>query len=85
MLWLLPQEALTSVLGGRLRKAVPWLRRLVSGFSPRRAGLVTESVHVRFVVGEVALGQLNLRGTVFDFRCQYHSTLDLHTHISHKG
>jgi hypothetical protein len=33
---------------------VPWLRRLVVGLSPRRPG----SLHVRFVVDRVALGQV---------------------------
>jgi hypothetical protein len=44
---------------------VPWLRRLVAGFSPRRPGIVTESVRVGFVVYQVALGQVFLR--VFRF------------------
>jgi len=36
---------------------LPWLRRLVAGLSLRMSG----SVHVRFVVGRVALGQVFLR------------------------
>jgi hypothetical protein len=37
--------------------AVPWLRRLVTGLSPRRPGFDPGSVHVGFVVDKVALGQ----------------------------
>jgi hypothetical protein len=40
-----------------LDMAVPWLRRLVAGLSPRRPA----SVHVGFVVDKVALGQVFLR------------------------
>jgi hypothetical protein len=40
-----------------LQKAVPWLRQLVAGLSPRRPGFDHGSVHVRFVVDKVALGQ----------------------------
>jgi hypothetical protein len=41
--------------------AVPWLRRLVTGLSPRRPGFDPGSVHVGFVVDKVALGQAFLR------------------------
>jgi hypothetical protein len=41
-----------------LTKAVPWLRRLVAGLSPRRLGFDPGSVHVGFVVDIVALGQV---------------------------
>jgi hypothetical protein len=41
--------------------AVPWLRRLVAGLSPRRSGFAPVSVHVGFVVDKVALGQVFLR------------------------
>jgi hypothetical protein len=37
--------------------AVPWLRRLVAGLSPRRPGFDPASVHVGFVVDKVALRQ----------------------------
>jgi hypothetical protein len=37
---------------------VPWLRRFVAGFSPRRAGFDPGSVHVGFVVDKVTLGQV---------------------------
>jgi hypothetical protein len=38
--------------------AVPWLRRLVAGLSPRRPGFDPGSVHVGFVVDKVALGHV---------------------------
>jgi hypothetical protein len=38
-----------------------WLRRLVAGLSPRRAGFTPLSVHVGFVLDIVALGQVFLR------------------------
>jgi hypothetical protein len=38
-------------------RAVPWLRRLVAGLSPRRPGFDLRSVHVGFVVDKVALGR----------------------------
>jgi hypothetical protein len=42
-------------------KAVPWLRRLVAGLSPRRPGFDPKSVQVGYVVDKVALGQVFLR------------------------
>jgi hypothetical protein len=36
---------------------VPWLRRLVAGFPPRRPGFETRSGHVEFVVDKVAVGR----------------------------
>jgi hypothetical protein len=41
--------------------AVPWLRRLVAGLSPRRPGFDPGSVHLGFVVDKVVLGQVLLR------------------------
>jgi hypothetical protein len=41
--------------------AVPWLRRLVTGLSPRRPGFAPGSVHVGFVVDKIALRQVFLR------------------------
>jgi hypothetical protein len=38
--------------------AVPWLRSLVTGLSPRRTGFAPGSVQVGFVVDTVALGQV---------------------------
>jgi hypothetical protein len=47
-------------------RAVPWLRRLAASLSPRRPRFDPGSVHVGFVMGKVALGQV--------FPCQFHST-----------
>jgi hypothetical protein len=44
-----------------LLKAVPYLRRLVAGFSPRMPGFAPRAAHVGFVVDKVALGQIFLR------------------------
>jgi hypothetical protein len=44
-----------------LIRAVPWLRRLFAGLSPRRPGFRPGSVHVGFVVDKVTLGQVFLR------------------------
>jgi hypothetical protein len=46
--------------------AVHWPSRLVAGLSPRRPGLDPRSVHVRFVIGRVALWQVLLRVLCFD-------------------
>ena len=40
--------------------AMLWLGLLVATISPRRSGLNPGSVHVRFVVDELALGQVPL-------------------------
>jgi hypothetical protein len=45
-------------LGKTVERAVPWLRRLVTVLSRRRPGFDPESVHVGFVVDNVALGQV---------------------------
>jgi hypothetical protein len=39
-------------------RAVPWLRSLVAGLSPRRPGFVSGSIHEGFVVDKVAVGVL---------------------------
>jgi hypothetical protein len=39
-------------------KTVPWFRRLVAGLSPWKPGFDPGSVHVGFVVDNVALGQV---------------------------
>jgi hypothetical protein len=39
-------------------KAVPWLRQLVAGLSPRRPGFDPGSFNVGFVVDRLALGQV---------------------------
>jgi hypothetical protein len=41
--------------------AVPWLRTLVTGLSPRRPGFAPGAIHMGFVVDKVALGQIFLR------------------------
>jgi hypothetical protein len=43
-----------------LQRAVPWARRLVAGLSPRRPREDHSSVHVRFAVERVAMGQVSL-------------------------
>jgi hypothetical protein len=45
----------------RCGQAVPWLRWLVAGLSPRRPGFASGSIHMGFVVDKVALGQVFLR------------------------
>jgi hypothetical protein len=42
-----------------LLEAVPWLKRLVAGLSPRRPGFAPGSIHVGFVVDKVALGRFS--------------------------
>jgi hypothetical protein len=49
-----------TMVSGLLR-AVPWLRSLVAGLTPRRPGFALGSIHVEFVVDKVALGQVFLR------------------------
>jgi hypothetical protein len=41
--------------------AVPWIRWLVAGLSPRRPGFAPRSINVGFVVDKVALRQVFLR------------------------
>lgn len=40
---------------------MPWLRRLRAGLSPRSLVFDASSVHVRFVVGKAARGQVSVR------------------------
>jgi hypothetical protein len=40
------------------KEFMPWLRRLVAGVSPRRAGFDPKPVHVGFVVDKVAVEQI---------------------------
>jgi hypothetical protein len=42
-------------------RAVQWLKRLVTGLSPRRPGFAPGSIHVGFVVDTVALRHVFLR------------------------
>jgi hypothetical protein len=44
-----------------LPAAVPWLKRLVAGLSPRKSGFAPGSIHVGFVVDKVVLRQIFLR------------------------
>jgi hypothetical protein len=60
--------------------AVLWLSRLVVGLSQRRSGFAPRSVHVGFVVNEVALEQVFLKHFLV-LPCQYHSPVALHPHI----
>jgi hypothetical protein len=55
-------------------KAVPLLRRLVAGLSPRRPGFDPGSVRVGFVVDKLALGQVFFPPSTSVFSCQFHST-----------
>jgi small ligand-binding sensory domain FIST len=48
-----------------LRVALPWLRRLVAGLSPRRPVLASRSAYVGFVVNKVALEQVFYEFFVF--------------------
>ena len=54
-----------------VKKAVPWLRRLVAGLSLWRPGFDPRTVHVGFVVEKVALGQVPpleySRAPLFDY------------------
>jgi hypothetical protein len=54
-------------------KAVPWLRRLVAGLSPRRPGFDPRAVHLGYVVDKVVLGQAFSPSTSV-FPCQLYST-----------
>jgi hypothetical protein len=59
-------------------KAVPYLRRLVSGFPPRRPGFEPRSGHVGFVVDKVELGQVF--SEYFGLPCQFSFHRLLHIH-----
>jgi hypothetical protein len=66
-------------------KAVPYLRRLVAGFPPRRTGLEPMSVYVGFVVNKVAVGQAFPE--YFSFPCQFwfHQLLHIHHYLSSRA
>ena len=53
--------------------AVTWLRRLVSGLSSQNAEFDPRSVHMRYLVGKMDLGQVFLLVRRF-FPCQHYST-----------
>jgi hypothetical protein len=48
------------------------LRRLVAGLSPRRHGFAPGSVHVGYVVGKVALGQVFVQVVRFSLSVSFH-------------
>jgi hypothetical protein len=54
-------------------KAMPYLKRLVAGFPPRRPGFASGQ-HMRFVVDKAAFGQV--LSEYFGFPCQsFHQNL----------
>jgi hypothetical protein len=59
-------------------QAVQWLRRLVTGLSPRRPGFASGLTHVGFVVDKVTLGQIFLQVLRISLSI---ATVALHTHI----
>jgi hypothetical protein len=77
-----------------LPQAVPWLRQLVTGLSPRRPGFNPGSVHVGFVVDKVALGQgfpqvlqfpLSISFHQCSTTCKDEKTDHLSVQLNHKG
>jgi hypothetical protein len=60
--------------------AVPWLRRLIADFLPRRPGFDPRSGHVGFVVDRVIVGQVF--SEYFGFPCQFSFHQLLLTHLS---
>jgi hypothetical protein len=48
-----------------LNKVIPWLRQLVAVLSLWRSRFMPGPVHVGFVMGKVALGQVYLRVILF--------------------
>jgi hypothetical protein len=60
--------------------AVPWLKQLDAGLSPWRPGFTPRSVHMVFVVGKVALGQIFLQ--VLQFSSASVIPPLLHNHFS---
>jgi putative component of membrane protein insertase Oxa1/YidC/SpoIIIJ protein YidD len=66
------REAITGNHFVTLLSAVPWLRRLVAGLPLRRPGFDPGSLHVRFAVDKVALGQVFLRVVGFSLLISFH-------------
>ena len=65
-------------------EAVPWLRRLVAGLSPRRPGFNPRSVLVGFVVNKMALRQVHIRTAAMflhyiPHRYHFHETCVFHS------
>jgi hypothetical protein len=61
--------------------ALPWLKRLVAGLSPRRPGFAPGSIHVGFVVDKVALGRFSPSTSVSPANI-YHSTIAPYSSIT---
>jgi hypothetical protein len=49
--------------------AVQWIRLLVAGFSQRKIGHSTSSVHMWFVLGSVARKDVSHKTSGFPFQC----------------
>jgi len=60
-------------------KVLPCFRWLVAGLSKRRPGFDPRSVHVRFVLDEVAMGQVFL--CILQFSIVYKISPKFHTHL----
>jgi hypothetical protein len=63
-------------------KAVSRLKRLVAGFSSRKAVFETEWVHVRFVVYKVILVQVLQSVSVSVLPSVHHSNFNLHSTLT---
>jgi hypothetical protein len=61
-------------------EAVPWIRRLVAGFSSLPLQFDPKSGDVGFVVGKIGIEQVFFE--YFGFPCQFSFHEDLHTHLS---
>jgi hypothetical protein len=59
-------------------KAVPQLRRLITGFPPQQPGFEASSGHVGFVVDKVALGQVFPEYSGFPYQFSFHQLLNTH-------
>jgi hypothetical protein len=58
--------------GSFIFMAIPWLRQLIAGLSLSRPKFDPRPVHVRFVVGKVALGQVFLQVYGFPLSVSFH-------------
>jgi hypothetical protein len=71
---------LTSAVTNYFLWAVPWHKRLVTGFPHRQPGFDPRSSHVGLVVDKVALEQVS--SEYFEFPCQFSFHQTLHHHLS---